>query len=173
MRRPLRSGFWTSALCLAAGCASFGDGSSLVPGRSTLADVRTSMGEPAMQWVDADHSVQLSYPRGPAGFQSYMVYVDASGRLVRIQNVMDSSSFYRIERGMTEQDVLRILGPSVPHWTSNFPARRELVWEWRYCDEFNHSARFDVLFDSDTRLVRTSYGHPEMESQLDPRICAR
>ena len=129
------------------------------------------MGEPAMQWVDPDHSMQLSYPRGPAGFHSYMVYLDPAGRLQRIENVMGSASFYRISPGMTEQQVLRLLGPSVPAWTSYFAPRRELVWEWRFCDELSQAARFDVLFDGDNGTVRTSYSHMEMNGQRDPHFC--
>jgi outer membrane protein assembly factor BamE (lipoprotein component of BamABCDE complex) len=160
--------FSAAALC---GCVSY-SGSSLKPGQSTLQDVRATMGEPAMQWAGADHSLQLSYPRGPAGFHSYMVYLDPAGRLQRIQNVMDPASFYRISPGMTEEQVLRILGPSVPSWTSYFAARRELVWEWRYCDEFSKRARFDVLFDGDSHTVRTSYGAAEL-CNLDPCDCGR
>src|ERR1700756_5583165 len=119
---------WALSMATLCGCASY-SGRDLTPGQSTLQDVRASMGEPAMQWVAPDHSVQLSYPRGPAGLHSFMVYVDSSGRLQRIENVMDPASFYRIESGMTEEDVLRILGPSVPAWTQYFAARRELVWE--------------------------------------------
>jgi hypothetical protein len=162
------------ALCQAAlcGCAGY-DGAGLTPGQSTLQDVRAVMGEPAMQWVEPDRSMQLSYPRGPAGFHSYMVWLDAVGRLQRIQNVMDQASFYRIAPGMTEQQVLRILGPSVPAWTSYFPARRERVWEWRYCNEFSQSSRFDVLFDGDSRTVRTSFGATELCNHLDPCFCGR
>jgi len=172
--KAFRSGVLPFALSMAAlsGCASY-SGRDLTPGQSTLQDVRASMGEPALQWVAADHSVQLSYPRGPAGFHSYMVYVDSSGHLRRIENVMDSASFYRIEPGMTEDDVLRILGPSVPAWTQYFAARRELVWEWRYCNELSQTARFDVLFDGDRHMVRTSFGTPELCNDLDPCLCGR
>jgi len=155
-----------------SGCASY-SGSDLKPGQATLQDVRASMGEPAMQWIAPDHSTQLSYPRGPAGFHSYMVYLDPSGHLQRIENVMDPTSFYRIEPGMSEDDVLRILGPSVPAWTHYFAARRELVWEWRYCNEFSQSSRFDVLFDGDRHTVRTSFGAPEFCNQFDPCLCGR
>jgi hypothetical protein len=174
MPEALRNGIFLSALCAAAlcACASY-SGRDLKPGQSTLQDVRDSMGQPALQWIAPDHSMQLSYPRGPAGFHSYMVYLDPSGRLQRIQNVMDSASFYRIEPGMTEDDVLRILGPSVPAWTTLFAARRELVWEWRYCNEFSQTARFDVLFDADRHTVRTSYGTPELCNHIDPCVCGR
>jgi len=161
------------ALCALAlwGCVSY-SGRSLVPGQSTLQDVRATMGEPAMQWVNADHSTQLSYPRGPAGYHSYMVYLDPAGRLERIENVMEQESFYRIRPGMTEEQVLRTLGPPVPQWTNYFAVRRELVWEWQYCDELSERARFDVLLDGDRRTVRTSFGMAEACASKGPCLCA-
>jgi hypothetical protein len=163
----------TVALPLVAlyGCASY-SGRNLKPGQATLQDVIATMGEPTMRWIAPDHSIQLSYPRGPAGFHSYMVYLDAGGHLQRIENVMDPASFYRIERGMSEDDVLRILGPPVPAWTQYFAGRRELVWEWRYCNELSQTSRFDVVFDGDHRKVRTSFGAPEPCNDLDPCLCA-
>jgi hypothetical protein len=174
MHQEYRTGFLPALLCAAAlcGCSSYGGG-SLKPGQSTLQDVRAAMGEPALQWTNPDHSMQLSYPRGPAGFHSFMVYLDPAGRVTRIQNVMDSASFYRIEPGMSEEDVLRILGPPVPAWTNYFEARRELVWEWRYCNEFSQTSRFDVLFDGDRHTVRTSFGQTELCNHIDPCLCGR
>ncbi len=159
------------AMATLCGCASY-SGADLKPGQSTLADVRASMGEPAAQWTNPDHSMQLSYPRGPAGFHSFMVYLDAEGRLQRIENVMQQDAFYRIAGGMTQTEVTRILGPSVPAWTRYFAARRELVWEWRYCDDWTHAARFDVLFDRDLGTVRTTMGWPE-NCGLANCICSR
>src|SRR5258708_6812445 len=139
---------WSCALTFMiglCGCASY-SGSDLRPGQSSLNDVRASMGQPAAQWSSPDGSMQLSYPRGPSGFHSYMVYLDPAGRLQRIENVMDEASFDRISKGMSESDVVRMLGPAVPAWTKSFDARRELVWEWRYCNDWSQAARFDVFF---------------------------
>lgn len=138
-----------------AGCAAYG-GRGLVPGRDSEADVLRTMGQPAMTWRNEDGSVQMSYPRGPGGYHSFMVFLDSQGNLQEIRNVMDMASFSRIRKGMSQAEVLRILGPSEPAWTAWFPARRELVWEWRYCDDWSYAARFDVLFDGDSGLVRTT-----------------
>ena len=160
------------ALC---GCAaapySYG-GAALKPGQATRQDVIAAMGQPATQWTDADHAMQLSYPRGPAGYHSFMVYLDTAGRLERIDNVMDEAHFQRISRGMTESDVLRTLGPPVPAWTSYFEARRELVWEWRYCNEFGQSAHFDVLLDGDRHYVRSTLSWIEYCGPA-PCLCGR
>ncbi len=143
-----------------SGCASY-SGSGLKPGVSSLDDVLHVMGKPVMQWTQPDTSTQLSYPRGPLGFQSYMVYVGADGKLLRIENVMREAAFARIVPGMKQSEVLRVLGPSEPGWTAYYKARDELAWEWRYCDAWRMAARFDVLFDNTTGIVRSSLNRRE------------
>jgi hypothetical protein len=121
------------------------------------------MGQPALNWRDADGSQQLAYPRGPAGSQTFMVFVAPDGRLQRIEAVLDMEHFARIEPGKSNKEsVLRLIGPSVPQWTNYFKARDELVWEWRYCDAWNQLARLDVLFDATSGIVRTTYQRPDL-----------
>lgn len=156
-----------SALLLAS-CATY-SGRGLQPDQAEIADVLRVMGLPAMRWDHADGSVQLAYPRGPAGVHTYMVHLGADGKLQRIENVLERKSFALIHKGMSKQQVLEVLGPSIPHWTAYFEARDELVWEWRYCDDWNQGARFDVLFDGSKEVVRSTMSL--MESQMG--ICDR
>jgi hypothetical protein len=150
-----------SVSILLSACAGY-SGSNLKPGIATLPEVIATMGEPAMRWKDADGSEQLAYPRGPAGTQTYMAFFGNNGRLQRIDGVLDMVFFARIEPGKSDKAaVLRLLGPSTPQWTAYFKARDELVWEWRFCDEQNQLARFDVLFDATTGIVRTTYQRPD------------
>lgn len=67
---------------------------------------------------------------------------------------------------MTQEQVLRILGPAEPSWTVYFKARDELVWEWRYCDEWNELARFNVLFDGTKGTVRSTMSLTESQRDL-------
>jgi hypothetical protein len=147
---------------LLSACASY-SGSGLKPGVATLPEVLTTMGEPAMRWLEADGRQQLAYPRGPAGTQTFMVYIAPDERLERIEAVLDAAHFARIENGKSDQAaVLKILGPSQPQWTAYFKARDELVWEWRFCDGWGQMARFDVLFDASSGIVRTTYQRPDL-----------
>lgn len=148
------------AVLILGACAAY-SGAGLKPGEARLDDVIRVMGQPAMRWQDPDGSVQLAYPRGPWGFQTYMAYIGPDGRLKRIENVMDQPAFARIQRGQTKDQVLRILGPSYPGWTEYFKARDELVWEWRYCNEWSAASRFDVLFDGTTGTVRSTMSRTE------------
>ena len=143
-----------SAALLVSACASYG-GSSLKPGVSSVAEVEATMGVPAKRWQNPDGSQQLAYPRGPAGFNNFMVAIAADGRLRSIENVLDMKHFALIERGMSEEQVLRILGPA-GCGTSYFPARDERVWVWRYLENSRVNAHFMVLFDGKTSTVRST-----------------
>ena len=147
---------------LLSACAGY-SGSNLQPGVATLPEIVASMGEPAMRWKDADGREQLAYPRGPAGTQTFMAFIGTDGRLERIEGVLDMQHFARIEPGKSDKEsVLRLLGPSQPQWNAYFKARDELVWEWRFCDGWSKLARFDVLFDATTGVVRTTYQRPDL-----------
>lgn len=166
--------FYISILAtfLLVACASYG-GRGLKPDESRLEDVLRIMGDPAMRWQDPDDSQQLAYPRG---IHTFMVQIGSDGRMQRIENVMHMKTFARIRPGMNKSEVLRILGPSEPSATSYYKTRDELVWEWRYCDEWNEAARFDVLFDSSKEVVRSTMSLTESQMGLcgdDGRcICA-
>jgi hypothetical protein len=165
-----RAGVLLAALCVAA-CAAYG-GRGLQPGVAALPDVLAVMGEPALRWPAADGSLQLAYPRGPAGYHTFMVFLGADGRLQRIENVLDMPHFARLEPGKSDQAaVLRLLGPSDPAGMAYFKARDELVWEYRFCDDWGEAARFDVLFDATSGVVRTAY--QRRENTRRRTVCSR
>jgi len=147
------------ALLLVA-CASY-SGRGLQPGVDGLDNVLHVMGQPALRWQNADGSVQLAYPRGPAGYHTYMVIIGPDDRLRQIENVLDEKHFALIQTGMSKEEVLHTLGPPYPGWTAYFKRRDELVWEWRYCDAWNEPARFDVLFDNTSGRVRSTMSRTE------------
>lgn len=117
-----------------------------------------------MRWAEAGGAQLLAYPRGPFGFHTFMVRIDADGTMTSVENVLDPKHFARIRAGMTQEEVLRTLGPPQPQWTAYFPARDELVWEWRYCDDWSEPARFNVLFDGTSGKVRTTMSLVERTS---------
>ena len=148
---------WTAPLLTLAlsACASYG-GSGLRPGEARLEDVQGVMGPPAMRWTEADGSVQLAYPRGPAGLHTFMVKLGSDGRLQSIENVLDQAGFARISPGMSKEQVLRVLGPPDYSRTTYFKARDELVWDWHFCASSLNTARFLVLFDASAGTVRST-----------------
>lgn len=154
----------SSALLLCA-CGTY-LGYGLKPGEDRLENVVHALGQPAMRWQNADGSERLAFPRGPMGFQTYIVSMGADGKLRQIENVLDEKNFARILPGMSKEEVLHILGPSYPNWTVFFERRDELVWEWRYCDTWNEAARFNVLFDNTKGTVRSTLSLTESQRGL-------
>lgn len=155
----------TFAVLLLFSCASY-SGRGLKPGEHRLQNVLQLMGEPAMRWQNTDGSEQLAYPRGPMGYHTYMVSIGADGLLRQVENVLDEKHFTRILPGMSQDEVLKILGPPYPNWTAYFERRDELVWEWRYCDAWSEPARFDVLFDNSKKTVRSTMSLTESQKGL-------
>ena len=165
-------GLLVFGVLLVSACAGY-SGSNLKPGVATLPAVMASMGEPAMRWKDPDGREQLAYPRGPAGTQTFMVFIAANGRLERIEGVLDMDHFARIEPGKSDQtSVLRLLGPSAPLRTQYYRLSNEIAWEWRFCDGGSRLALFDVMFDASTGIVRTTYQRPDDSGRDNsPRFC--
>ena len=159
---------WLLAVGLFAGCAGY-DGAGRIPVDASLADVEQSMGVPSLRWREADGGEVLVYPFGAMGYHTFFVRSDAGGRFVSRENVLTMKHFARIQVGLTQEDVLRTIGPPVPEWTVYFKARDELVWEWRYCDDWNEPARFDVLFDGTSGRVRSTLTATERSRNLFDR----
>ncbi len=132
------------AIVLAA-CASYG-GSSLKPGASPEAEVRATMGVPAVQFGSADGSKDLFYPRGPLGTETFIAKVGSDGILRELRNVLTDDTFSAISAGMTEQDILRMIGP--PGKTMPFPLSDTHAWDYRYVDTFGYNATFSVTFNA-------------------------
>ena len=138
------------AMLAAAGCASY-DGYSLRPGVSTQDEVQRVMGTPAMEFRNADGSRELAYPRGPMGTQTFMADVGNDGVLKAVRPVLTDGVFNGIQPGMTQEDVLRLIGP--PGDRMRFAALDQDSWEYRYMDDWRYIAIFSVNFDRDGRVV--------------------
>lgn len=137
------------ALLLAA-CASYG-GRGLRPGASTEAEVRATMGEPALQFSNPDGSRQLAYPRGPLGLQTFMVHMGRDGILRSIEPVLSDVTFNAIPPGLTQEGVLRMVGP--PRDTMTFPRLGHVSWDYKYEDTWGYPAIYSVTFDREGRVV--------------------
>lgn len=149
----------TIAAVFITGCASY-SGAGLKPGIAAVQDVEATMGQPAMAWKnDRGLITQLSYPRGPAGWVSFMVYFDDQGTMTRKEQVLDLKHFTEIKIGDTQEQVLKILGPYRD--TYHFPQKNALDWNWGWCDQSLLRMAFTVTFDEDTLLVKTTEIWPD------------
>jgi hypothetical protein len=142
MRHVLRASLAAAAFVL-AGCASSGYG--LRPGASTEDDVRRTMGTPAMVFDNRDGTRELIYPRGPMGNETFIARVAHGGTLQSIDQVLNDGNFDMIEPGLTEDDILRRLGP--PRDGMAYPLSRTHSWDWKYMDLWGYPALFSVTFN--------------------------
>ncbi|HZZ93047.1 MAG TPA: hypothetical protein VFE23_10815 [Usitatibacter sp.] len=141
--RQILSGYVAAAALALTGCASSGYG--LRPGSSTEDDVRRSMGNPAMVFDTRDGGRELVYPRGPMGNETFIARVGQGGTLQSIDQVLNDGNFDMIEPGLTEDDILRRLGP--PRDSMAYSLSRTHSWDWKYMDMWGYPALFSVTFD--------------------------
>ena len=114
------------AMVLVAGCASVSPG-DLKPGASA-AEISAQMGTPRATYALPNGGKRLEFRgRGP---RTYMVDVDASGRLVASVQVLNVDNFRNIVPGMTSEQVLMTLGQP----DSTEPAGRlgGQFWFWHF-----------------------------------------
>ena len=137
------------ALALCA-CASY-SGSSLQAGSSTEAEVRATMGTPAVEFANPDGTRDLFFPRGPVGTETFRAKVRSDAVLREIRNVLTDDTFSAIRAGMTEQEILRTIGP--PGKTMRFPGSSTHAWDYRYVDTWGYDAIFSVTFDANNIVL--------------------
>lgn len=148
------------AAALAAGCASY-DGSSLVPGRSTAAEVEAAMGQPAERAERGGESIWW-YPRGPEGFHSYAVRIGPDGVMRSIEQRLTVENVQRLVTGQsTRQDVRDLFGP--PFVVSRLTRLQREVWEYQIIDvAFKWKLWVQMSDDGVVREV-LQMRHPEMD----------
>jgi len=112
------------------GCASplRDPATGVSPGQDEAA-VRAVMGSPTGRYTLPQGTVRLEFARGPLGFETWMVDLDAAGRVTAVEQVLTRRRFDEVRRGMTGDELLRLLGR---------PAERQrqymdrVTWYWRH-----------------------------------------
>ena len=121
-----------TSVALLAACAGYGPG-DLRPGQSE-AELRARMGEPTGRYALADGGAKIEYARGPMGKHTYMVDVDAAGRVRGWEQVLTEANFEAVTIAAPRADVRQQLGR---------PSETRVGWRgvgevWSY--------RYDALF---------------------------
>jgi len=145
------------AALLVIGCASF-SGSSLVPGKSTEADIRALMGPPDETIKLDSGDTEWFYTR-PAARQTYAIVVGPDGRFRASEQRLDRTYIDRIRRdSWNMKDIRALLGP--PDQVTRFERLQRDVWTYRWLDY------------SDKRLLHVQFSYDgvvrEVLDMLDP-----
>ena len=119
-----------AGLALLAGCASY-SGSSLVPGKSTRADVEATMGRPAEVLQRPNGDTLLYYSRLPFGREMYVATVGSDGVLRGIEQRLTRQNIAKVAAGAQAKEVRELLGP--PFRSVHMSRMQRDVWEypWR------------------------------------------
>ena len=126
----------------------------LKPGVSTAAEVRERFGTPGMEWQNDDGSVTWEYTRQPQGTECFMITIGPDRVLRKIEQVLNESTFARIQRGMSGDEVRRMLG--APASRQRLELSGETVLNWRTKSQPGGEVTFfSVYFNDDGRVVRT------------------
>jgi hypothetical protein len=134
-----------AALLLAA-CAA-GPQARVRPGQ-TEAELQAVMGPPTARHAQADGALRLEFWHGPLGRSTWMADLDAGGRVQRIEQVRDTGHFARVADGMSEAELLALLGR--PSERQGEWQQRE-TWSWHY--ENNDCLWFRVTLSAERRVI--------------------
>ena len=144
------SALWPAVLALSlSACASYAP-RGLEVGQ-TADDVLRRMGPPTGSYPLADGGRQLEFARGPYGHHTYMVELDAQGRVTGWRQTLTEANYARVVPGLSRHDLLLLLGR--PAETQQMP--RQHVQVWNYPATTGDCLWFQVALTEDGRVKGT------------------
>ncbi len=141
----------TSAL---AGCAGYAP-KALRAGH-TEADAVRELGPPTGRYTLAGGGQRLEFARGPYGKHTYMVDLDAQGRVSGWQQVLTEDHFNRVRAGTPADELRRTLGR--PSETRPGGWQRGQVWSYRYETVMGLCQWFQVSLNDSGLVTDSAYG---------------
>jgi hypothetical protein len=152
---PMRAFVPAIGALLLAACAGYAP-SGVRTGDSVDA-VSKSMGEPTARYTLPQGGTRLEFARGPMGKHTYMVDVDAQGRVTGWHQVLTEPTFESVREGWSQEELLMKLGS--PSDRRSGGRQGGEVWSYRYdavfCQWFQVSVKGGRVSD-------TSYGPDPM-----------
>jgi hypothetical protein len=120
-----------AAALMAAGCATYNP-QQLRAGQ-TEADVVQLMGQPTGRYSQTPGVTRLEYATGPFGRTTWMVDLDASGKVTAFAQVLNETAFNYVQRNYQQMDAQLL------RYTLGRPGEVRgggwqggQVWSWRY-----------------------------------------
>jgi hypothetical protein len=136
------------ATALLSACASYGP-PRIQPGQPAEL-LKQSMGVPTGRYALPQQATRLEYARGPLGKHTYMVDVDAAGRVAGWQQVLTEANFATVTPGEPGDELLQRLGRPSERRGGGWQGGE--VWSYRYdavfCQWFQVSVIDDRVKDS-------------------------
>lgn len=166
MHQPTSSRFFAAgslaAALLLSGCAT-----PLPAPGSAEAEVLRQWGTPTGRHALPAGGVRLEYATGPFGRETWMIDLDAAGRVAHSAQVLGEATFADFQArapGMQREEVLRRLGR--PGEVRGGGRQGGEVWSWRY--PTNDCLWFQASIGDDGRARDAAYGpDPKCQTRTD------
>lgn len=126
-----RVGACALALLTLSGCDPQGI-AELEEGVATEAQVRARFGEPERIWSEEGGARTFEYNRQPAGMRNYMITIGADGVMSSLRQVLAPHHFAKVQPGMDEEQVRRLLGR--PARVVAYALKQQTEWYWNWAD---------------------------------------
>ena len=126
------------------------------PGVTTAHEVRELLGPPGIEWRNEDGSRTLEYSRQPEGVHCYMITIGSDDVVHSVEQVITEANLARVQPGWTQEQVRRLLG--MRRSVEYFELKNEEVWDWKIPGDHVEEELFNVHFDPQGIVVRTSRG---------------
>ena len=129
------------------------------PGTSAT-ELQTTWGRPTARYVLPEGATRLEYAAGPYGRTTWMVDVDAAGRVTGSRQVLDEAEFLQVQsaRDLSRDGLLRWLGTPGERKHGGWAGGE--VWSWRY--PTNDCLWFQASVSDAGLVTSAAYG-------IDPR----
>lgn len=153
------AGLALATLLLAAGCSVLRPALP-APGQDEAATV-AALGPPTARYPMADGATRLEFARGPMGRETFMVDLDARGRVTQAEQVLDLWHLQRVRDGMGRDELLRLLGR--PGERQREFRDRE-TWIWRHAN--NDCLVLAVTLSAQGRVIHGGALMPDPRCEL-------
>lgn len=136
------------AVALLSGCAS------LRTEFATANELVSARGEPTRVWDNPDGTRTYEYSTQPNGSSTWMYTIDANGSIIEQHDALSPKNRARVERGMSKEDVSRLLGEHDS--VQIFRRMNEEVWDWRIPTDHGFAGTYFNVHFIDDVVERTS-----------------
>lgn len=125
-----------------------------LPAGASQEEIRRQLGDPTGRYTLPDGGARLEFARGPFGKHTYMVDLDAQGRVAGWRQVLTEAEFAQVQPGLAREELLRRLGRPAERWRGGRQGGE--VWSWRY-DTPLICQWFQVSVDDAGRVTSAGY----------------
>ena len=130
-----------------AGCAG---PRAMVPGQSTIVEMRARVGTPTDIRFDRNGDELWEYATGPMGYETYLVRIGTDGKVKEVTQILTEDQMMKLVPGtMTKADARNLLGrPSDQTFTAS-----GMVWSWRFMKFGVQPGYLTVRFNPDNTVM--------------------